>query len=206
MKTIRLVIYGETYWNKGLIYTQNILPLKKLCHYSGAQLEVYSFTSIIMYILHRKEILECRDELSKDGIELRNFLILYYPTRYLTPRWFLLPYFFLITSLYVVYFKISDRGKNVCYNLRSYKTSLRCLSFYGKAGNLRFDRRTDWIEESINAGDFSANGLSAYLWKEYECKFLKHFSKTIFISDTTIIIWMFIKIHNLIAIPKSTFT
>lgn len=30
MKIIRLVVFNEPYWDKGLIYSQNILPLLQL--------------------------------------------------------------------------------------------------------------------------------------------------------------------------------
>lgn len=50
MKKIRLVVFNEPYWDKGLIYSQNILPLLQLVKTKEYSLDVLSFTSLPFYL------------------------------------------------------------------------------------------------------------------------------------------------------------
>lgn len=183
MKTIRLVVFNEEYWGTGLIYSQNILPLQSLKQKYDVSVELISFTSIPMLYLRRKSIKETIVRLSKEGIKVRNYPILYYPTRFLLPYWFLLPYFFLNVFLYILWLRIADRKKDVVYNLRSYQPALAFYSLYGHKDKLVFDPRTDFVEEKVNAGLFKDGGLTARYWRIMEGKFVRDFKKTIVISD-----------------------
>ena len=183
MRTIRLTIFVENYWNKGLIYTQNILPLFKVCKSNEANLEIISFTSIVKLFTERRKIREFKEEMNNQGVSVKNFPVLLYPTRFLIPRWFLLPFYFLNMAPYVWCLRLMDCDSDIVYNLRSYKSSLAFLKFYGRTDNLIFDPRTDWLEENINAGNFAKNSLTARFWSLYEKGFVSKFSKSLFISD-----------------------
>lgn len=183
MKTIRLVVFNEEYWGKGLVYTQNIIPLKHFVDQIEGKLEIYSFTSIPLYWRKRKTILESIGYLNKMGIGVVNKFIMYYPTRYLLPYWFLLPYFYLNVICHVKRLNKKDLGKDVVYNLRSYQSALAFYMFYKNHDSLVFDPRTDFIEEKINAGFFKKNGLTVKKWKKYTGKMIMSFKKTIVISD-----------------------
>lgn len=182
-KTIRLVIFNEEYWGKGLIYSQNILPLEAIAKSINSNIELLSFTAIPMMIKKRKEIAETRIMLKKKGITLRNYPILYYPTRYMLPQWYLLPYFFLNIFFYVLWIRLRDRNLNVVYDLRSYQPALAFWILYGNTHRLVFDPRTDFVEENINAGHFKKNGLTTWFWNKTERKIVEKFRYTIVISD-----------------------
>lgn len=181
---LRLVVFNEDYWSKGLIYTQNILPFKKLADKHNKKLELISFTSLLMYLRNKKKIDTFKGELANDGITVRNFFTLYYPTRYLLTRWFMLPFFDLNVFAYVKYLQGKDKGKSVVYNLRSYQASLAFLRFYRDKSKLVFDPRTDWIEENMNAGYFKAESKTVAFWNRIEEKMIGSYKKTIVISDT----------------------
>lgn len=183
MKTIRLVVFNEEYWGTGLIYSQNLLPLLSLKKKYDVKVELISFTSIPMLYLRRKNIIETKERLHREGIKVRNLPVLYYPTRFMLPYWFLLPYFFLNVFLYILWLRIADRKKDVVYNLRSYQPALAFYGLYGNREKLIFDPRTDFVEEKVNAGQFKEGGLTARYWRKMEGKFIRTFQKTIVISD-----------------------
>ena len=58
MKIIRLVVFNEPYWDKGLIYSQNILPLLQLVKTKEYTLDVISFTSLPFLLKSKKRIHE----------------------------------------------------------------------------------------------------------------------------------------------------
>ena len=183
MKIIRLGVFCEDYWGKGLIYTQNILPLKKLCENNNQRLEVISFTSFYMYIRKYREIKQFKKEMNAQDVRVVDFCTYYIPTRYMTSWWFNIPLLYLSTLFYIIYLRITDRNKDVIYNLRSYEISYLFLKQYGRTDNLIFDPRTDWIEENINSGYFNKNGISVKFWNRVEQHIIKSFRKSIFISD-----------------------
>lgn len=183
MRTIRLVVFNEEYWGTGLIYSQNLLPLQSLKDKYDVRVELISFTSIPMLFLKRGNIKETRERLNKEGIQVRDFPILYYPTRFLLPYWFLLPYLFLNVFIYIIWLSIMDKKQDVVYNLRSYQPALAFYWLYGHKDKLVFDPRTDFVEEKVNAGQFKRGGVTARYWRKMEGKFVKSFKKTIVISD-----------------------
>ena len=56
MKKINLVVFNEPYWDKGLIYTQNILPLLQLVKIGEYSLDIVSFTSLPFLFKRKKNI------------------------------------------------------------------------------------------------------------------------------------------------------
>lgn len=183
MRIIRLTVFNEDYWNKGLIYTQNILPLKKLAEENNSKLEIYSFLSFFDYIRNRKKIKDFCKKMSKDGVDVKNMMIFYLHTRYLLPHWFILPYLILNTVIYVLLLNIKDKGKDIVYNLRSYQTSLVFYLFYKNHDRLIFDTRTDFIEENVNSGNFSRDGLTVKIWNNLEKEMIDSFKYSLYISD-----------------------
>lgn len=183
MKRINLVIFNESYWDKGLIYTQNILPLIKLSQSTGYRIRLISFSSLPMLLLKRKEIKQTKKELLKEGIEITNFPMLFYPTRYMILKSFLIPLFFINIFLYIKYLAFKDeKHDNVIYSIRSYQAALGFYKFYPNKSRIVFDLRTDWIEENINMGVFKKNSYTVKYWKNIEEGMLKSFSKSLFIS------------------------
>lgn len=183
MKTIRLAIFNEPYWDKGLIYTQNILPLKKMVELSQDKLEVISFTSLPVLILEWKKIKIAKKEFAKQGIKVKDYPILFYPTRFMALFYFLLPWYFMNIFLYIKYLSYVDKYKTIIYNMRSYQVSLGFLMFYKNKNNLVFDLRTDYIEENINRGLFKAEGITTNYWRRVEKEMLCVFRKSLFISQ-----------------------
>ncbi len=184
MKTIRLVVFNEEFWGKGLIYSQNILPLLSLKKEKGINVEIVSFTSIAMMLKKRHIIKESRRLLKEKGVIVREFPVLYYPTRFLLPYWYILPYFYLNMFIYILWLRLMDAGKDVQYNLRSYQPALAFYSLYGHKERLVFDPRTDFVEEKMNAGHFKEGGWTMRFWRNMEGRFIRNFKKTIVISDT----------------------
>lgn len=183
-KTIRLVVFNESYWGKGLIYSQNILPLKKLANETGSQIELFSFTSILKLFLERKSITEFRVMMAKEGVTVKNFPVFFYPARVFLLRYFLIPYFYMNVAPYVWFLRNKDKNIDVVYNLRSYATSLAFYKFYHDYNKLIFDPRTDWIEENVNAGNIKPEGETVRFWNRMEGEFVRRFKKSIFTSET----------------------
>lgn len=181
-KTVRLLIFNEPYWDKGLIYTQNILPLKKMADKSHWDLELISFTSLPKLISERKRIRHAKKELEQQCINIIDFPVLFYPTRFMTLFYFLLPWYFLNVWFYIKYLAHKDKHRDVIYSMRSYQVSLGFLKFYGNLDKLIFDLRTDFIEENINRGLFRVNGLTVKYWRKVEKEMLTKFNKSLFIS------------------------
>lgn len=183
MLTIRLVVFNEDYWDNNLIYTQNILPLKTLADKIGGKLELYSFTSLPIYVMQRKRIKAFVGRMAQDGIRVVNKLVLFYPTRYMLPHYCLLPFFYLNVRGYVKTLARKDKGNAVINNLRSYSPALAFYKYYNNLSNVFFDPRTEWIEENINAGYFRSGSKTVDFWMGMEGKFIQAFRKTILISD-----------------------
>ena len=183
MRIIRLAVFCEEYWNKGLIYTQNLMPLKKMADKSDSILELVSFTSIYHYIFNYKEIKSFSRLLKEEGIKVYNYPTLYIPTRYMITRWFMKPFYNLNVWPYIKYLNKKDRSNDVIYDLRSYEVSLGFLDFYKNKNALFFDTRTDWIEENINAGNFKKGCHSVRFWNKIEERMIRTFKKTFVISD-----------------------
>lgn len=185
MKKIRLVVFNEPYWDKGLIYSQNILPLLQLVKTGKYSLDVISFTSLPFLFKSKTNIQATKNDLKQYGVNVRNFPVLFYPTRFMLLRYFLLPFYFLNVFLYVKFLNhLDDKSdKDTFYNIRSYQAALGFLKFYKNKDRIVFDTRTDWIEENINVGNFKLNGVTVKFWRNAEKQMLMKFRKTLFISD-----------------------
>lgn len=185
MKKIRLVVFNEPYWDKGLIYSQNILPLLQLVKTEEYALDVVSFTSLPFLFKSRRDIQATKDELAEYGVNVMNFPVFFYPTRFMLLKYFLLPFYFLNVFFYIKYLNGKDEkdSSNILYSIRSYQAALGFLKFYKEKNRIIFDTRTDWIEENINVGNFKANSSTVSYWKNAEKEMLLKFKKTLFISD-----------------------
>lgn len=185
MKKIRLVVFNEPYWDKGLIYSQNILPLLQLVKTGKYSLDVISFTSLPFLFKSKTNIQATKNDLKQYGVNVRNFPVLFYPTRFMLLRYFLLPFYFLNVFLYVKFLNhLDDKSdKDIFYNIRSYQAALGFFKFYKNKDRIVFDTRTDWIEENINVGNFKPNGATVKFWRNTEKQMLMKFRKTLFISD-----------------------
>lgn len=183
MKQLRLVIFNEPYWDKGLIYSQNILPLLQLKVSEGYKLSIISFTSVVMLLLKRRVIKKCKAELKQKGIRVYDFPVLFYPTRFMYLRWALLPFYFLNVYFYIKYWALRDKKKeNLIYSIRSYQAALGFCNFYPYPSRIVFDLRTDWIEENINRGLFCRESRTVKYWMKKEKEMLLKFKKSLFIS------------------------
>lgn len=184
MKRINLVIFNEEFWTRGLIYSQNILPLVKLHKSKGTEARLISFTSVFKYISNYRKIKNTKFQLKEKGIDCINFPVLFYPTRLLLVKWFLLPFFYINVFPYIKYLECKDKKQNInIYNLRSYQIALGFYNFYNNKENLYFDLRTDWIEENINCGNFQEDTKTVRFWRKLEKKMLTSFKKSLFISQ-----------------------
>lgn len=185
MKKIRLVVFNEPYWDKGLIYSQNILPLLQLVKTGKYSLDIISFTSLPFLFKSKTNIQATKNDLKQYGVNVRNFPVLFYPTRFMLLRYFLLPFYFLNVFLYVKFLNHQDEksDKEIFYNIRSYQAALGFLKFYKNKDRIVFDTRTDWIEENINVGNFKPDGATVKFWRNAEKQMLLKFRKTLFISD-----------------------
>lgn len=185
MKKIRLVVFNEPYWDKGLIYSQNILPLLQLVKTGKYSLDIISFTSLPFLFKSKTNIQATKNDLKQYGVNVRNFPVLFYPTRFMLLRYFLLPFYFLNVFLYVKFLNHQDEksDKDIFYNIRSYQAALGFLKFYKNKDRIVFDTRTDWIEENINVGNFKPDGATVKFWRNAEKQMLLKFRKTLFISD-----------------------
>ena len=125
MKKIRLVVFNEPYWDKGLIYSQNILPLLQLVKTKEYSLDVLSFTSLPFLFKSRTDIQATKDELAEYGVNVRNFPVLFYPTRFMLLRFFLLPFYFLNVFFYIKYLNRKDDKEHseILYSFRSYQAA-----------------------------------------------------------------------------------
>lgn len=185
MKKINLVVFNEPYWDKGLIYSQNILPLLQLVKTGKYSLDVISFTSLPFLFKSKKDIQATKNDLKQYGVNVRNFPVLFYPTRFMLLRYFLLPFYFLNVFLYIKLLNYQDKKskEEVFYSIRSYQAALGFLNFYKNKDRIIFDTRTDWIEENINVGNFKPDGATVKFWRNAEKQMLLKFKKTLFISD-----------------------
>ncbi len=185
MKKINLVVFNEPYWGKGLIYSQNILPLLQLVKTGQYSLDVISFTSLPFLFKSKKDIQATKNDLEQYGVNVRNFPVLFYPTRFMLLRYFLLPFYFLNVFLYIKFLNHQDKKskEEVFYSVRSYQAALGFLNFYKNKDRIIFDTRTDWIEENVNVGNFKPDGTTVKFWRNAEKQMLLKFRKTLFISD-----------------------
>lgn len=185
MKKINLVIFNEPYWDKGLVYSQNILPLLRLLNTGRFKLQLISFTSIPLLWVKRKEIKLIREELRKFGVDIKNYPVFFYPTRFMLLRYFLILYYFVNVFPYIVKLNKRDKKESIdyVYSIRSYQAALGFLKFYYDKKRIIFDTRTDWIEENINVGNFKKDGITVRYWQNIEKQMLVKFKKTLFISE-----------------------
>lgn len=183
MKKIKLAIFNEAYWDKGLIYTQNILPLIKLSQSESFEITVISFTSLPMLFLKRKAIKRAKEELTKENVCIKDYPMLFYPTRFMILRYSLIPLYLMNIYFYIKHLAKIDKGeKDVVYSIRSYQAALGFYKFYPHKERIVFDLRTDWIEENINRGLFKKDSSTVKYWKDAEKGMLKAFAKSLFIS------------------------
>lgn len=183
MRKIKLAIFNEAYWDNGLIYTQNILPLVNLSKEKPFEVSIVSFTSLPMLILERNNIKRAKKDLAKLGIRIYDFPMLFYPTRFMILRYALIPFYLLNIFFYIRYLvKVDNKEEGVVYNIRSYQAALGFYKFYPNKNNLMFDLRTDWIEENINRGLFKKESKTVRYWEEVEKGIIMSFAKSLFIS------------------------
>ena len=84
MAVLSLVIFNEEFWNKGLIYSQNIKPLLEIRkNHPEYSIEFISFTSIALYFRERQAIKKQTKSYKNEGIKVHLFPILFYPTKYM---------------------------------------------------------------------------------------------------------------------------
>lgn len=187
MAVLSLVIFNEEFWNKGLIYSQNIKPLLEIRkNHPEYCIEFISFTSIALYFRERQAIKKQTELYENDGIKVHLFPILFYPTKYMVVNWFLLPWFVLNCFFYNLWLSIRDllKSEKITYVLRSYQTSLAFLLLYFGNGRRVFDTRTDWIEEARGMGYWKTGDLTDKMWVSFERRIMNKFNRTLFISDT----------------------
>ncbi len=186
MAVLSLVIFNEEFWNKGLIYSQNIKPLLEIRkNHPKYNIEFIAFTSIALYLRERKAIKRQTESYRSDGIKVRLFPVLFYPTKYMVVNWFILPWFVLNGLPYSFWLSLRDifKSKDITYILRSYQASLAFLLLYFGKGRRIFDTRTDWIEEARGMGYWKKGGLTDKMWVTFERKIMRKFNRTLFISD-----------------------
>lgn len=185
-KVIRLTIFNECFWEKGLIYSQNIEPINKFIRNTGGiSFEIIAFISLLDIIRFRKQIKKFKQEQVNLIKKIRIFPTLYLPSRLFYPRWFLMPFLFFNLFIYIIALYITDTisKRIVFYNLRSYQVSIIFTLLYKKKESLIFDPRSDMINEMISIKTWKKNSLSHKVWKASEKYILLHTNKTIFISD-----------------------
>lgn len=181
-RSINLIVFNENYWDKGLIYTQNLLPLiEYIKHNKNFGVRLVSFTSIFMLWKNRNKIKALKNELSTLNIELINYPILFYPTRLMLVRWILIPFFYANVFRHIQ--KLDKIARKDWFWIRSYQCALGFSKFFKNKEALIFDPRTDWIIENINAGNFNVNSKTVKFWLKQELKIVRDFHKTVFISD-----------------------
>lgn len=185
-KVIRLIIFNECFWDKGLVYSQNILPLIKLIgNAKKYKVEIIFYVSILDFIKSNKKIKSFKSELKKVGIRVIYLQILFVRSKLFALRWYMLIYLILNTFPYLIWFSLKDllnNRENIYYHLRSYAPAfLFTLMYFGKA-KLIFDPRSDFNVENIRIGSWKKDSFSDYLWKKIEHKIVNKSFKTIFIS------------------------
>lgn len=151
MKKIRLVVFNEPYWDKGLIYSQNILPLLQLVKTKEYALDVVSFTSLPFLFKSRRDIQATKDELAEYGVNVMNFPVFFYPTRFMLLKYFLLPFYFLNVFFYIKYLDGKDEkdSTNILYSIRSYQAALGFLKFYKEKNRIIFDTEQIGLKKTL---------------------------------------------------------
>jgi len=183
---IRIAIFNEKFWHKGLIFSQNLLPLKMLSNkYRQYSLEIVTFISIYELIRSWVSIFSFLREQRKDNVTFKLFPIFYLPSRLFYPKWYVIPFLLINTFLYIFYLRWVDRleKSKIYYNLRSYQIALCFSLFYGNFNRLVFDPRTDMLNELASVGTWEKKSISFDLWKFFEKRIVSKSYKTIFISD-----------------------
>jgi glycosyltransferase involved in cell wall biosynthesis len=187
-KTIRLCIFNEEFWSKGLVYSQNILPLITLREQSqGLNIEIIGFISFLSLFISRRSIRTFEKEMLAHGIKVQIFPTLYIPSRFFYPRWFMIPFLIVNTAPYIWYLKLYDfvrHDGNIWFQLRSYEVAFAFNFLYRGRRHLVFDPRTDFLEELTGIGIWTKNSMSYRFWLHQEERLLTLATKTIFISDT----------------------
>lgn len=186
MKRLNVVLFNEDYWNHGLIYTQNIRPLEEIRNnHPEVSIRVLSFSPIPLLLLQHKDIKKFKEKMAERKIKVIDYPVLFFPTRYLLLKWYIVPFFFLNITPYILYIKIKDifSGNVELYNLRSNGSALAFTTLYRKVKRLFFDTRTDFIVEHLNQKYWEEGGLTDRLWRKMEKYIILHTNKTFFISD-----------------------
>lgn len=186
MKRISLVIFNEKYWDKGLIYNQNIKPLLTIKKkHPDINIRLISFTPIIMLLYKYKIIKSAESNLKSEGVKTINLPLFFFPVRCMAMRWYLIPILYINVFPYLLIFNVIDMilGKREIYNLRSYIPALIFSTLYFKKDSLFFDTRTDFIVEQLNIERWSKSSLSHNFWIRAEKYIINHTAKTFFISD-----------------------
>lgn len=183
MRNIKLAIFNEDYWSKGLIYSQNIKPLIYLAKRKGYSFSIISFTSIFMLIRNWKKIAALKHELKNEhDVNISNYPMLFYPTRYMILKKWLIPFFNVNISGYIKKLRKQCKSDDIIF-LRSYPISYAFNKYYGHKSYLIFDPRTDWINENISIGLFKQESHTVSFWLNEEKKIVSEFDRTIFISN-----------------------
>lgn len=186
-RTIRFVLFNESFWDNGLVYSQNILPLMKLKQNRprAYHVEIIVFCSILDLFVHKKAIKEFKGMMKSAQLECAIYPILFARTRYLIQKWYIIPFMLMTTLPYIFFFSIKDRLKRIpslIYHLRSYPISFVFVNFYFGKGSLIFDPRSDYNVENKRIGAWLENSLSDKFWHFSERRIVKKANKTIFIS------------------------
>ena len=187
-KKIRFMIFNEAYWNKGLIFSQNILPLMKLKQKNENYIiQIFAFCSILDLYLYKSKIRSFSKDLNSEGISVINFPIFFIRSRYFALRWYIIPFFILSIFPYIIYLIIKDYFKsedNVFYHLRSYPISFAFSLLYKGKAKLIFDPRSDFNAENKKIHLWENNSITDKMWNNYERQILLKSYKSIFISES----------------------
>lgn len=188
-KNIRFTIFNEDFWGKGLIYSQNLLPLIKLLENNRDlyNIELHSFLSILDLLLYRKQIKEFKNEFKSLGIKTIIYPTFFVRSRLFILRWYVFPFYILSTFPYLIYLMVKDfifSNEIVIYHLRSYPIAFLFSYFYKGKARLIFDPRSDFNHENKKIGFWKENSLTDKMWFSIEKKILNRSSKVIFISES----------------------
>lgn len=187
-KHIKFIIFNEDFWGKGLIYSQNFLPLLKLYKDNDfkGKIKIYAFISLLDLILFKKDIFLCKNEFKQNGIKILLFPILFVRSRLFILKWFMFPLLILTTFPYLLIISLIDlffQSKEVVYHLRAYVSTFLYVKFYFGSGNLVFDPRSDFIIENRRLNHWKKNSLTDRLWLHIEKEIILKANKVIFISQ-----------------------
>lgn len=186
-KKIRLIVHNEVFWNKGLIYSQNIVPLKKLQqHRKEFRLEIIAYTSIHQLLKYNSDIFKFKKDFSDINCKIKIRPILFLPIRRKLFYWVNIILMFLSSLPFVIVQSIEDsiKREEIFYHLRSYFAAFLYTNYYKGNGKLIFDPRSDFISENINIGTFGMNSRAYRFWIRQEKNSLMRCNTSLFISNS----------------------